>query len=253
MASVFGNATWRQLKIRSCLKLNKFRNVPVILLNWGAEILIIKWATWRGFLWERVIWFSDPVLNSICWSKKSYREKMRESLSQSCALDFLPTEWKCGIFFFFCAIFLGNRASAVSLWCSVTLDLMADFFQTGWRFWQKAGSCGMRCLGKGEFPDPGQGLPWEPQHWDTRAFPGARSRGHLAQGEALVGRSTQAMAHTLRAGALPVHFTGFRLPQLLAWSSDFCTGKRFICTYAKSGYFVYPCLHDRGRFLKESI
>lgn len=147
-------------------------------------------------------------------------------------------------FFFFGAIFLGNRASAVSLWCSVTLDLMADFFQTGWRFWQKAGSCGMRCLGKGEFPDPGQGLPWEPQHGGTRAFPGARSRGHLAQGEALVGRSTQAMAHTLHAGALPVHFTGFRLPQLLALRSDFCTGKRFICTYAKSGYFVYPCLHD---------
>lgn len=45
MASVFGNATWRELKICRCLKLNKFRNVPVILLNWGAEILIIKWAT----------------------------------------------------------------------------------------------------------------------------------------------------------------------------------------------------------------
>lgn len=95
----FGNATWRQLKISTCLKLNKYRNVPVILLNWGAEILIIKRATWRGFLWEQAIWFSDPVLNSICWSKKSYREKMRERLLQSCALDSLPTEWKCGIFF----------------------------------------------------------------------------------------------------------------------------------------------------------
>lgn len=59
------------------------------------------------------------------------------------------------------AIFLRNRASAVSLWCSVALDLMADFFQAGWRFWQKAGSCGMKWLGKGEFPDAGQGLPWE--------------------------------------------------------------------------------------------
>lgn len=79
-----------------------------------------------------------------------------------------------------------------------------------------------------------------------QGVPGAESRGHLAQGEALVGRSTQAMAHSLCAGALPVHFSGFRLSQLLALISDFCT-------YAKSDYFIHPCLHDRGRFLKKSV
>lgn len=106
--------------------------------------------------------------------KKSYREKVRESFLQSYALDFLPN-WVKMWNLFSGAIFLRNRASAVSLWCSVALDLMADFFQAGWRFWQKAGSCGMRWLGKGEFPDAGQGLPWESECWDTRAFLGHRA------------------------------------------------------------------------------
>lgn len=42
------------------------------------------------------------------------------------------------------------------------------------------------------------------------------------------------------------------LYQSLALTSDFCTGKRLICTYAKSDYYVYPRLHDRDKFPKES-
>lgn len=77
---------------------------------------------------------------------------------------------------FFSAIFLGNRASAGSVWCSVTLDVMADFFQRRWRFQKKARSCRvweMKCLGKGDQVRVSHGhlntkTPEHPQGTDQR-------------------------------------------------------------------------------------
>lgn len=98
---------------------------------------------------------------------------------------------------FFGAIFLGNRDSAVILWYSVTLDLMTDSFQIGWKFWKKASSCRfceMRCWAKaiaqvkvshGNFSTE---APEHPQ--------GHRAEGHLKPGKTLVGTSTQAKART---------------------------------------------------------
>lgn len=47
----------------------KFKYITHGFVELGAERWIIKWVAWGAFLWESRVWFSDPVLNSFCWSK----------------------------------------------------------------------------------------------------------------------------------------------------------------------------------------
>lgn len=82
-----------------------------------------------------------------------------------------------------------------------------------------------------------------------QSIPGAQSRGHLAQGEALLGRTLRPWRTPLCRGS-PSSCHWFQAASAAGLISDFCAGKRLICIYAKSDYFVYLCLHDRGRFLR---
>lgn len=224
----------------------------MILLNWGAEILIIKGATWRGSLWEQEIWFSDPVLNSICWSKKNYIGKKWEFVAVLCFR--LPSKLSENVESFFWCHF--PRKQSQCRQPAVLSDTGSDgWFLPNWRevlaeswlLWDEV-------AGERRIPRSRSRSAMAISALRHQGVPGAESRGHLAQGEALVGRSTQAMAHSLCAGALPVHFSGFRLSQLLALISDFCI-------YAKSDYFIHPCLHAgadswkrvfRSRFLSKN-